>query len=153
MTISLGGRTTTKKLLYLSNTHAGSFGGQGSMNKVFNALELRRPNFVIKLIASSGGRAYMEAHTEDSGTYRRKFDNSVPEVCASDSDHTEHQIMKFMSECVLPLALTTRALILLTCANDCTLAVAAEKVLRPVQTRLGEACPFSVIGFGYSFEY
>ena len=152
VTISVGGRATTKKLLYLSNTHASSF-GHGSMNKVFNALELRRPNFVIKLIQCTGGRATFQAHIEDHGKLSRLLNLVVPEISEADSDQTERQVMKFMSDCVLPLALATQALVLMTCSNDCTLAVAAEKVFLPVQSRLGDACPFTVIGFGYNLEY
>ncbi len=44
-----------------------------------------------------------------------------------------------------PQAITTKALIVVSGANDCTLAAALEKVVTPEQVRLGKECPFSVL--------
>jgi hypothetical protein len=65
--ISIDGRRISKKLLYLSNKQAASF-GLNSMQKVFSSLELKRPNFVIKLLTSLAGRANHDAHSESPNT-------------------------------------------------------------------------------------
>jgi hypothetical protein len=154
VTVNLGGRSVSKKLLYLSNNQASMLShSSDSMAKVFNALELKNPNFVIKLLTSLAGKANHNAHIESPGDIKGVLRDNVFEVSASDSAVTERQILKFMQECILPLAMQTRALVIISAANDCSLAVAAERVLGPVALRLGDDCPFTVVGFGYLTEF
>ena len=154
VTVNIGGRSVSKKLLYLSNNQASMLShNSDSMAKVFNALELKNPNFVIKLLTSLAGKANHVAHIESPGDIKGVLRDNVFEVSVSDSAATERQIIKFMNDCILPLALQTRALVIISAANDCSLAVAAERVLGPVALRLGDECPFTVLGFGYLTEF
>ena len=141
-----------KKVLYLKNNQASSF-GHDSMPKIFNALELKKPNFVIKLMHTGASEATVLAHSELAGTVEYVFELAVPEVSKKDTAVTERQLVKFMHECVLPLAMQTKALIIMAAGNDCALATATAKVLAPVQQRLGSECPFTTVGMRYVFEY
>ena len=53
----------------------------------------------------------------------------------------------FVKHCILPVAMQTQALILIGGIDDDTLAMAVQKVMGPVQKRLGKDCPFTVVGF------
>jgi hypothetical protein len=123
------------------------------MSKIFNALELNQPNFVIKLAQTLGSEAEIRVHTEVKGTVEEVLEMTIPELNAQDAKVTERQLVKIMSECVLPLAMQTKALILMSAGNDCAMATAAAKVLGPVQRRLGQECPFTTVGFGHVAEY
>jgi hypothetical protein len=79
--------------------------------------------------------------------------DNIFEVSLADCAVTERQLIKLLNDCILPLAMQTHALIIISAGNDCSLAVAAERVLGPVQTRLGVDCPFTVLGFGYVTEF
>lgn len=128
--------------------------GHDSMLKVSDALELKPPNFVIKLLSSLGGRANYDSHSVMPGDpIKTVLRDRLFEVSLSDSVVTERQIAKFMSDCILPLALQTRALIIISASNECSLASAAAKVLAPVQLRLGSSCPFTCLGFGHLMEF
>ena len=50
-----------------------------------------------------------------------------------------------MRTCILPLAMQTRALILVNGSNDCSLSAALSKVVVGEQARLGDDCPFTVL--------
>ena len=69
-----------------------------------------------------------------------------------DVNATETQLMLFVKECILPVAMQTKALILVGGCTDDSLAMAVQKVMEPIQNRMGASCPFTIIGFCFSFE-
>ena len=40
-----------------------------------------------------------------------------------------------------------RALIIISGTNDCSLSAAVQTIMGPVQKRLGDKCPFTIIGY------
>ena len=60
---------------------------------------------------------------------------------------TETQTMLFIKNCILPVAMKARALIIISATNDCSLSVAVQKIMGPVQKRMGKKCPFTIIGY------
>merc|ERR1719506_484010 len=73
--------------------------------------------------------------------------NKAPELNHDDAHGTESQMVLFVKHCILPVAMQTQALILIGGIDDDTLAMAVQKVMGPVQKRLGKDCPFSIVGF------
>ena len=147
--ISSGGRSISKKFLYLTNKQA-AFNAT-NMDNVLQALELPESHFVIRLVPSFMGRAEYEAHLERRGRIDERL--SLPPLFdESDAHRSESQLILFIKNCILPVAMQTRALILCGGANDCSLAVAVQKVMGPVLERMGKDCPFTIIGMCYVFE-
>jgi hypothetical protein len=64
----------------------------------------------------------------------------------------ETQMLLFMRTCILPLAKQTRALILVSGANDCFLSAALAEVALAEQHRLGKDCPFAVVASVSEYE-
>lgn len=75
-----------------------------------------------------------------------------PEICLADERAVESQLLLFMRTSVLPVAIQTRALIIISGANDCYLGAALSEVVIGDQIRLGKDCPFTVIAMAYEFE-
>jgi hypothetical protein len=148
--ISSDGLTLNRKLLFLTNSQARSF-NSSNMQNVFEALELPPAHFVIRLMASYGGLEQYKSHAERRGSHRELI-VYPPELNIDDINTTESQIMLFVKECILPVALQTRALILVGGCNDDSLAMAVQKVLGPIQNRMGKNCPFTIVGFCFSHE-
>jgi hypothetical protein len=148
--IANGGVSVPKKFLYLTNKQAASF-NSANMDTVMHALELKEAHFVIRLMSSTGGRAQRDAHTEMGGAYSAWYTNHVT-FNVDDSNRTESQLILFVKQCILPVAMQTRALILIGGANDCSLGVAVQKVMGPVMERMRGECPFTVIGMVFAPE-
>ena len=77
---------------------------------------------------------------------------SPSEICAGDERIVEQQIMLFMKTCVLPLAMQTKALILVSGSNDCYVTSALARVALAEQARLGKNCPFTVLATACEME-
>ena len=60
------------------------------------------------------------------------------------ADRSLSQLDVFMKECVLPLAIKSQALIIVEGFNDSSSAMSLERIVTPVQRRMGAACPFKV---------
>eukprot|EP00942_MAST-04A_sp_MAST-4A-sp1_P012913 g12913.t1 len=148
--VSTGGLAVSKKFLYLTNKQAASFNAT-NMDNVLQALELPESHFVIRLVPSLNGMAQYHAHKEDRGTIDERL-NMPPTFNREDCDRSESQLILFIKNCILPVAMQTRALILCGGANDCSLAVAVQKVMGPVLERMGKDCPFTIIGMCFEPE-
>jgi hypothetical protein len=105
--------------------------------------------FVIKLLPSLGVHSQMKiAHPESYGCAETEFGDSITtpsELGQFDERIVETQILLFMKTCILPLAKQTRALILVSGANDCFFSVALSNIALAEQARLGKDCPFTVV--------
>lgn len=62
-----------------------------------------------------------------------------------DAHVSETALATFFETCLLPLAMSTNALIIVHGGNDCTSAVVLNRIVAPVQARLGSSCPFTVL--------
>ncbi len=90
------GQPVMKKLLYLSDNQAAALSTVDSMGKVFGALELRKPSFVIKLLNCQGGATTWSAHVEYKGRLTEKLMYSS-EISQRDESAHERLLVKFMS--------------------------------------------------------
>jgi hypothetical protein len=148
--ISTGGLSISKKFLYLTNKQAASFNAT-NMENVLQALELQESHFVIRLVPSLNGMAEFYSHKERRGTLSEKLNHS-PTLNQDDLNRTESQLILFIKQCILPVAMQTRALILCGGADDCSISMAVKKVMGPVMERMGKECPFTIIGMVYAPE-
>jgi hypothetical protein len=149
------GKEVVKKVLYLTNKQANLF-DEVAMERCIQALELGEPKFIIMLLASTGVESQMTiAHQESRGTDICEYKGSIyqsSELDESDTRIVESRIILFMRTCILPLARQTRAIILVSGANDCFLSAALANVVLAEQARLGKDCPFTVIATVLEFE-
>ena len=145
VSVTMGGHKSNKKFLCLSNKQASLFTSSENMNRVLQALELPEAHFVIRLMPSFCGKVDGLAHEEIKGRVDSLMD-APPEINQEDLNRTEAQMLLFIKHCVLPVAMQTKALILVGGCNDDTLGMAVQKVMGPIQVRMGEACPFTIIG-------
>jgi hypothetical protein len=126
------------------------------MERCIQALELGEPKFIIMLLPSTGVESQMKiAHEERIRTAAFEYYGSTSqssELDASDARVVESRIILFMRTCILPLARQTRAIILVSGANDCFLSAALANVVLAEQARLGKDCPFTVIATTLEFE-
>jgi hypothetical protein len=148
--VSDRGRQVSKKLLFLTTKQAASF-NNNNIKSVVQALELRESHFIIRLMPSYGGKAGNKAHKERKGNLTEMM-NKAPELNHNDAHGTESQMVLFVKHCILPVAMQTQALILIGGIDDDTLSMAVQKVMGPVQKRLGKDCPFTIVGFCSSNE-
>ena len=146
--IIIHGKEVTKKVLYLTNKQAVMF-DELAMERVVQALDIGEPKFVIQLLPSMGSAKQMLlAHSERIGSKEVEYEQSTSassEISADDERVVETQLLLFMKNCVLPLAVQTKALILVGGANDCILSASLSKVALAEQARLGKDCPFTVL--------
>ena len=142
------GKDVMKKVLYLTNKQAVMF-DEDAMERAVQALDIGEPKFVIKLVDSSGLSAQMRiSHPEqakDPESFFGKSTYNTSECCVADERIVETQILLFMKTCILPLAMQTKALILVCGSNDCYLSTALARVAVAEQARLGKDCPFTVL--------
>jgi len=117
--VNVGGRVTTKKVLYLTNKQAALF-DDAAMERCLQALDIGDPKFIIMLSTSTGVRSQMmKAHAECIGTATAEFpsdydiDYMTAEIDVSDERAVESQLLLFMRTCVLPVAMQTHALIII----------------------------------------
>ena len=147
-TVVTQGKEVQKKVLYLTNKQAVMF-DEEAMERAVLALDIGEPKFVIKLMGSLGMQSQMlKSHPEKLNTSQllyKKSTSITSEMDMGDERHVETQIILFMKTCILPLAMQTRALILVNGANDCILSSALARVAVAEQARLGKDCPFTVI--------
>ena len=147
-TVITQGREVMKKVLYLTNKQAILF-DEDAMQRAVQALDIGDPKFVIKLLPALGLESQMKlAHPEEDflpDIQYGKSNTNTSEICKGDERLVETQILLFMKSCILPLAMQTRALILVSGANDCYMSAALASVFVQEQARLGKDCPFTVI--------
>ena len=73
------------------------------------------------------------------------------ELNSRDEDIVRTQTILFMKSVILPLAIQTKALIIVDGRSDCLLGDSLAKVVLTEQARLGRDCPFSVVAMVSKF--
>jgi hypothetical protein len=146
--VTIHGRSMHKKVLYLPFEYATRF-DERSMKRCLEELDIGEPKFVIMLAPSIGLHALMKkVHGEALGTARAEFiDPSFgpSEIDLHDDFLVQQKVAVFMKACVIPIAIKTHALILISGSNDCCLSKALSDVAFSEQQRLGSDCPFTVL--------
>jgi hypothetical protein len=144
-----------KDVLYLTN-HQADMINEDVMKKCTEVLELSGAKLVIVLMPSWGLRSHMmAAHKEAIGKPHSEYVGGTfisSELDESDEKVTETQMLEFMTNVILPLAMKTKALIIVSGANDCSLSRSLAQVACAEQSRLGNKCPFTVVAIACEFE-
>ena len=148
------GELTMRKVLFMPNKYVSRFNAT-NIGKVIKHLGLReRPsNFVITLLPSLMGAKDFEVTPEcisgdkKLGQQADYAEKRPPSHAKGDELVTETQTMLFVKHCILPVAKKARALIIISATNDCSLAVAVQNIMGPIQTNMGEKCPFTIVGY------
>lgn len=154
---SIASQETRKRVMYLTNKQASLFDSV-AMARCIQALDLGKPKLVIKLMTALGVRSQtISAHGENkdlpAGHYQATGYNLLSsELDVSDERIVESQAVLFLRTCLLPLAIQTRAIILVDGANDCFIASALANVCLGIQARMGKDCPFTVVSTVFEFE-
>jgi hypothetical protein len=112
-------------------------------------MEIEQPKLLINLFGSFG--------LEFDNSYRTiAFDrrSKLPhvdhsEVSDADYEATCRKICTFLTECVIPLATQTNALVIVH-HDGCTLAQCLDKVMASVRSKYGNQMPFTIVNFGWA---
>lgn len=143
--------TGTGKVLFLTNAQASTIANeQGSLQKLLDAFEIPRPKLVINLLRSWGLRESL--HWYDAETYMTRPDlaglvfNEPPFLNASDEVEIMEKLHAFMSDVILPLAVSTHALILTNAiTGNCALSDALSRAYRLQRSKWGQTPPFTIL--------
>lgn len=153
--IRTGSLVLPKKLLYLTNRQASVF-DESIMGRFIEALDIGEPKLVIILLGGSFGfRSQMLAsHKEVLGTKEELFN---PMYLSSNIDMTDEesyrsQVINFMKNSILPIALQTEAIILISGSNECFLSSIFSEVALAEQAKYGNRCPFKVIALAFEVQ-
>ena len=142
------GHKVMKKLLYLTNEQALMF-DEKAVSKLLEEVDIGDPKFVIIFEPGVNVQSQMRISNPVQGSsiwekFKRdgRFQSELNEY---DSRITESQVVSFMRNVVLPIAIETKAVILVQAENACFLSAAFTLVAASEQARLGANCPFKVI--------
>lgn len=141
MVEEIDGAEGQHRLLFVTNKQATLLAGlENSVQRLLDAFEVPKPKLVIQLCTSLGGTFW-----------RRHFTGKMltGEACLDSNQmlHVESQLISFMEEVVIPLAIETSAIVL-CCANkgDCMLSDAFSTAFRLQRAKWGGTVPFTTIG-------
>jgi len=137
--------TITCKMLYLTNKRAVRFHIQDMM-KIRRALQLQEHRLVIRLLPSCFGRVWWTAFPNWEGRFPQK---GFPELDENKAVEVELQLLLFVQEVLLPLAVECHALVIGT--ESCSFTAAFLQASASVQRAMGRRCPFSVLLFSDAF--
>ena len=148
------GEYTERKVLFMPNKYVSRFNARNIDQVIINlGLGERTSNFVITLLPSLMGAKDFEVTpqsitgSQNLGEQVDYADKRPPSHAKGDELVTETQTMLFVKHCILPVAKKARALIIISATNDCSLAVAVQNIMGPIQTNMGEKCPFTIVGY------
>lgn len=142
------GHKILKKLLYLTNEQALMF-DEKAVSKLLEELDIGDPKFVIIFEPAVCVLSQMKiSNPVKSDSLWEKFKREgryQSEFNEFDSRITESQVVNFMRNVLLPIAIETQAVILVQAENACFLSATFAMVAASEQERLGARCPFKVI--------
>ena len=148
------GEYTERKVLFMPNKYVSRFNARNIDQVIINlGLGERTSNFVITLLPSLMGAKDFEVTpqsitgSQNLGEQVDYADKRPPSHAKGDELVTETQTMLFVKHCILPVAMKARALIIISATNDCSLAVAVQNIMGPIQKNMGRNCPFTIVGY------
>jgi hypothetical protein len=147
--IEIDSKTMQKKLLFITNKQARKFDFT-NMSYLLQAMDITpRPQLVINLIPSLW-RA--EGESFPLCGCLKKNDDATKKILLSFGFHTEAgkkeleesglNVMLFLQQCVLPVAIQTNALVLMH-ADECVLSTAFSQLCATQQEKMGGKLPFT----------
>lgn len=155
--LTINGQISNRKLVYLSHSQAFLF-NSASIEKLLGALEIKHePQLCIRLLPSAFGLEFCGSQSRDrkvSG--RHSNDASFIEHGARGCVHpptrshrelleSDARLLDFMKEVLIPLAISTNAVILMQGGSECDMAKACERACQPLFARYGKNFPFTII--------
>eukprot|EP00746_Dinoflagellata_sp_MGD_P071023 gnl/MRDRNA2_/MRDRNA2_28993_c0_seq1.p1 gnl/MRDRNA2_/MRDRNA2_28993_c0~~gnl/MRDRNA2_/MRDRNA2_28993_c0_seq1.p1 ORF type:complete len:1179 (+),score=188.07 gnl/MRDRNA2_/MRDRNA2_28993_c0_seq1:101-3637(+) len=137
------------KLVFMTNRQARICGSDDAhIERFINALDMPKPKLVIQLLPSLGLK-YLELLSECPT--RPGFDSmklnppSYPWVSKVDGLDARAQLVKFMSEVLIPLAEQTRALIVCSAGPECELTNTLNRAVELRKSKWGTRMPFTIL--------
>lgn len=103
------------------------------------------PELVLKFFGSYGSPEDL-VHGYEKAYTQFPFIHAVPEVSSADQARVDQQLQSFVQEVILPVAMSRRTVVLVEATRDCGLSAVVRRVLAPVAERLGDHCPFTLVG-------
>jgi hypothetical protein len=146
VSIEIDGFSVDKKLLYLSEKQARQF-DTGELPKLFSAMDIVRPKLLINLLSSE----IYGKNTRSAGPVSHPDVSVVSSNTHSDASETDllmslRQVEVFMEDIVLPIAIQTRAMVIVG-DSACMLANACSTACLKYMKAHGGTLPFTVMCF------
>ena len=136
------GATGIKKVLFLHNDQAKVY-TQDNIPNLLKAFELPKPQLVIYLMPTTNGLAHEHHIQSHLNTYQAQFSSIIDEKSAA---KMELELTLFMRDQLIPMAVDSRAYIVVSMAPGDELAAALGRALKMVRSRFGATIPFTIIG-------
>jgi hypothetical protein len=138
-----------KKVLYLTNKQAESLNANALL-RCIEALDLGEPKFIICLLPSLGTK-FGEIHQ-----WKFDVDGATPlfnsEIIREDEIIVDSEIMNFMKAHLLRIAIKTKALVLVSGSEGCSLSSAFSEAVATYKEENDSNCPFTVVAVANEFE-
>jgi hypothetical protein len=138
-----------KKVLYLTNKQAETLNANALL-RCIDALDLGHPKFIICLLPSLGPK-FAEVHQ-----WKYDINGAAPlfnsEIIREDEVVVDAQIMNFMKAHLLRIAIRTKALVLVSGSEGCSLSSAFSEAVAAYKEENDNNCPFTVVSVANEFE-
>jgi hypothetical protein len=158
LSMSIDGQNTTRNFVYLTHSQSFMFNSV-SIKKLLSALELRHePQLCIRFLSSAFGLEFSKSqsigrkrtgrHSDDPAFIEHGARGSIyPPVCnPRDMLEADSMLLQFCKEVVLPLAISTNAVILMQGSSECDLAMTFQRACQGLFARYGtDNLPFTII--------
>ena len=140
------------KVLFLTNPQAEFIGSSTrALRKMLQAFEIPPLKLVINLMTSVGLRKHLNLYPEDDTTFKDGmvpdiFHNRPPFATPKEERQVQIALEAFMSDVVLPLAVSNQAVILADAIDgECALATALSRAYQMHKARWGRTPPFTIL--------
>ena len=157
LNITINGQVSTRNFVYLSHTQAFLFNSV-TIKKMLDALEIRNnPQLCIRLLPSAFGLEFCSSQSQDRKKSGRHSNAAqfiehgargcihASTVTRTDLLDSDAELLDFMKDVLLPLAITTNAVVLMQGGSECDMAKSFERACQPLFARYGANFPFTVI--------
>lgn len=151
-TVKVG--SETKKLLYMKNADAARM-TPDRIPQLLDQMGIPMPNRVVVIMFStSGNRAFIQSQYVREDPRRERRWRWVTPYSYDDLAQLEQRFIVFARDVLLPIALDTRTLFLVSCSGtlaqsqSCVITGALELVFATIRKQRGDKCPFTILGHG-----
>jgi hypothetical protein len=145
--IEVGSKTMQKKLLFITNKQARKFDFT-NISQVLTAMDITpAPQLVINLMPSGPQQEPFADSLEGPGDGTREVIADFHmhgETSKADLERTELNIMLFLQQCVLPVAIQTNAVVFMH-HDACAMSDAFSELCEHQQEKMGGTLPFTTI--------
>lgn len=138
------GETTTKKLLQMNNERASKMDIEEFPLLIENLELVGKPQMVIVLRESTHGVSWQDNVNQQifSSTSMVK---GVPEENDEHAKHTLESLILFLQKAIVPLAISTNAVVIVSGLNKCALTNAMSIISSNIRKAKGGELPYSLV--------